>query len=87
MDNRGRELRCAVVCSQERIRSILAKKRGLNRGFGPPVHIVANDVNIKADHDDSRQPRCGETAPRRGSPNERASLKVVIKECRVASHR
>lgn len=32
------ENRVARLCSQERIWSIVAKKRGLNRRSGPPVH-------------------------------------------------
>lgn len=32
------ENRVARLCSQERIRSVFAKKRGLNRKSGPPVH-------------------------------------------------
>jgi putative transposase len=33
------ENRVARLCSQERIWSIFAKKRGLNRKAGPPVHV------------------------------------------------
>ncbi|GAB4941909.1 hypothetical protein MAHJHV47_46120 [Mycobacterium avium subsp. hominissuis] len=32
------ENRVARLCSQERIWSIFAKKRGLNRRSGPPIH-------------------------------------------------
>ena len=43
------ENRVARLCSQERIWSIFAKKRGLNRRSGPPVHddLVARQFNAQ----------------------------------------
>jgi transposase InsO family protein len=38
------ENRVARLCSQERIWSIFAKKRGLNRKAGPPVHDDLVDI-------------------------------------------
>ncbi|MCU1699834.1 MAG: transposase [Mycobacterium sp.] len=42
------ENRVARLCSQERIWSIFAKKRGLNRKAGPPVHDDLVDRQFSA---------------------------------------
>lgn len=44
------ENRVARLCSQERIWSIVAKKRGLNRRSGPPVHddLVARQFSAQS---------------------------------------
>ena len=46
------ENRVARLCSQERIWSIFAKKRGLNRKSGPPVHDDLVDRQFSADRRD-----------------------------------
>jgi putative transposase len=46
------ENKVARLCSQERIWSVFAKKRGLNRKAGPPVHDDLLDRQFRADHRD-----------------------------------
>lgn len=46
------ENKVARLCSQERIWSVFAKKRGLNRKAGPPVHDDLVDRQFRADRRD-----------------------------------